>query len=1144
MSKGILRKIVLGLVLFFGVSLGLTSSASAAVGIGSSGSSIKAKAAFEGIYQCFKGGAFRASFMASEKENFILNSLGGETVKLPYGLTDATDNNTDCKQIMFGFNQGNKDGLRNGFITSDVKAPNANVTVVKSFFAGTTVGSNGLPAAGAGAIGGQTVGGIGYEATPVYENSGNTVQIKYEIAGSNVTCPSGETNPKFTIYDLNNTKIGESNAIIFPAVVATETGKLQSIQSSDIANVPRNGGETYYFTTCDQMTIMIQKLEGADFEYGVLMEGAENRLAYGSGSDGAELDSAPATLRAYGIYGGQLNIDQTITHPTASSTQITDYKLTWVGSSIGMLKGLNDRNGVGYKVSGLTDYGSLKFTKQEVFDLYYYYIVDVFMAKVVAEGANGYEGVDVNLCTDKNYKVNMTGAQQGLANVYGLDSGLHFTATVTLQGAVDALNSMGPFDDIDNRGLCNANSNNGGGNNNNGNNGGQPGATSVTTVDEGFCDDLVDEGTGGAGVGAMQWVLCPTLNNTTYTANWIDNMSQDMLEVRSNFYGPGSKTEEAWTKVRDLANVAMVIFLLIIIFSQLTGFGIDNYGIKKMLPRLVVMAIVVNLSFYICALAIDLSNIAGTGLRDIFGGIGAGLSGGAVDANTGFVSNAVVGLFSAAGIGGGAAVGAGGIAATLGAPLVVAILIAAIVLVLVVIVAIMILYLMLGAREIIIVFCVLISPLAFAAFVLPNTQNLFKKWWNLFKAAIIIFPICGVVSGISYILKDIFAGSDVGIGTKAVLMVLPFVGFFFLPMLLKEAIGALGKLGGAMANMGQTVRGGARNLGNAAVTGARNTEAFKNRQIEAARNRQLQSSQRTIDRLQQIKDNGGELDAVQTRRLARAHETQRKLGLEDQAARTILTEKEYAGRSLDDLMTDWNTAFDGGDTDRMDALTNVIVSRHGPGGVSQIANSMANKNVFSGGNFANDNMAKSFNALQANMLQNSALAGAMQNKASDVFQMLSGGGYVNGTRQNVAAHAANNGIATQMKDWATQSNGTIQRAAANGGFDAQMARSILSSTDPTIQSGIQSDKDKRATLEAIAGGYTGNWSNQADVNRAIMNYTHERALLENAEVDRVVAAQQQATEQAENLRRAADSLENLSRNQNNGGGTFQDGAGI
>ena len=103
----------------------------------------------------------------------------------------------------------------------------------------------------------------------------------------------------------------------------------------------------------------------------------------------------------------------------------------------------------------------------------------------------------------------------------------------------------------------------------------------------------------------------------------------------------------------------------------------------------------------------------------------------------------------------------------------------------------------------------------------------------------------------------------------------------------------------------------------------------------------------------------------------------------------------------------------------------------------------------------------------------------MQSKASDAYQMISGGGYYTGKneagekvtmRGNLASHAQYNGMATQVKDWASASNATLQRAAKNGGLDKTMAKQILNSQDHAVQSGILSDKDKRATLEAIARG--------------------------------------------------------------------------
>ena len=350
----------------------------------------------------------------------------------------------------------------------------------------------------------------------------------------------------------------------------------------------------------------------------------------------------------------------------------------------------------------------------------------------------------------------------------------------------------------------------------------EPGATADFD-----CDSIVKEGDGitPGKLGAMQWILCPSLNNMAYTANWIDNITQNMLEVKTDRYSTNSGTFKGWEMVRNIANVAMIVFLLVIIFSQITGYGIDNYGIKKMLPRLITMALIINISFYICEVVIDLSNISGVGLRDLFASFGEEISSGVGEDGTGAVTAGLVGIFSAF-ASSGPAIAAGAAAASLGW---VAIVIAAVVLVLIIVVALVTLWLMLGLREIIVVACVVLSPLAFASFILPNTQNLFKKWWDLFKAAIIVYPICGAVAGISYFLRGISGDGDMGMSVagEIILFILPYLVFFLLPMLLKNALSALGKLGGALTSMGQTIRNGGRAIGQAGVKGVQNSQRYK-----------------------------------------------------------------------------------------------------------------------------------------------------------------------------------------------------------------------------------------------------------------------------------------------------------------------------
>ena len=359
-------------------------------------------------------------------------------------------------------------------------------------------------------------------------------------------------------------------------------------------------------------------------------------------------------------------------------------------------------------------------------------------------------------------------------------------------------------------------------------------------------------------IGAMQWILCPVMNNEQYTASWIDNQTRDWLQVETKIYDNQS-IKDVWGNIRNIANVIIMIILLVIIFSQVTGYGIDNYGIKRMLPKLIIMAILVNLSFIICQLLIDLSNIVGSGLMGMF----TQVSGASSTSDTSFIGSMITGFFAAGATGGPAAVAAfSTVIGVASEAIVIALVVAAIVFLLVVIIAVVVLFLMLGAREVIIVLCIILSPLAFAAYILPNTQNLAKKWWELFKAAIVIFPICGAMAGISNMLRAMYNpgtkaneytdGTELNTWGYAILLILPYLGYFLIPILLKNALSALGKVGGALTALGNTVKNGGKAVGSGAMKMGQNTNAFKDWQAR----QQEKNAQSIIDKVNKAKAAG------------------------------------------------------------------------------------------------------------------------------------------------------------------------------------------------------------------------------------------------------------------------------------------------
>ena len=124
-----------------------------------------------------------------------------------------------------------------------------------------------------------------------------------------------------------------------------------------------------------------------------------------------------------------------------------------------------------------------------------------------------------------------------------------------------------------------------------------------------------------AGSGSLGWILCPVITAASGVGEFMWDQIESVLFVPvGEIFKDDNGVENAWKVIRDIANVIFIILFLAVIFSQLTGVGIDNYGIKKILPKLIVVAILVNLSYVICKVAIDISNIVGSGIDSMLSG--------------------------------------------------------------------------------------------------------------------------------------------------------------------------------------------------------------------------------------------------------------------------------------------------------------------------------------------------------------------------------------------------------------------------------------------------------------------------------------------------------------------------------------------
>ncbi len=289
-------------------------------------------------------------------------------------------------------------------------------------------------------------------------------------------------------------------------------------------------------------------------------------------------------------------------------------------------------------------------------------------------------------------------------------------------------------------------------------------------------------------VSGIGWIVCPVSNFLADAMDKMFGILASMIKVQPPILGDTNNSMYvAWNVMRTIANIAFVIAFLIIIYSQLTNLGVSNYGLKRLIPRLIIAAVLVNLSFVIAALAIDISNIAGYSIQDIFNGIRKSVFHLTDDNISGFNTNAW-GSVTAAILAGGGLVGGVYYMATGGLYLLIPLLLGLGFTILFVVI-------ILAARQAIILILVIISPLAFVANLLPNTEKWFDKWKDIFMTMLIFFPAFSLVFGGSQLAGQlIIQNAGDNIVTLLFGMAVQIAPLVITPLILKLSGGLLGKI--------------------------------------------------------------------------------------------------------------------------------------------------------------------------------------------------------------------------------------------------------------------------------------------------------------------------------------------------------------
>lgn len=320
---------------------------------------------------------------------------------------------------------------------------------------------------------------------------------------------------------------------------------------------------------------------------------------------------------------------------------------------------------------------------------------------------------------------------------------------------------------------------------------------------------------------SLGWLLCEVAKAVSTTAAGIyDDTVEPMLAVDSGLFQDGYGIANSWQIFQNIANSLFAIFFLVVIFSQITGIGIDNYGIKRILPRLIVAAILINLSYLICLLAVDLSNIIGVGMKNVFLDMSDAVRN---SLDTVRVGNSQSWTVPAGGIMIGILIPLLTVGGAVGATMIGGFvwIIPLILTAITALIAILFMFIVLGVRQAAIAILVVLSPLAFVAYMLPNTKSLFDRWRKMFTSMLIVYPICGIVIGGSSFASMVFlhTGTSNFYMQLAALLV-SVCPFFIVPSLVKGSLDMMGHIGAKIMNTGS-------NLGRGANNAVRNSRAYK-----------------------------------------------------------------------------------------------------------------------------------------------------------------------------------------------------------------------------------------------------------------------------------------------------------------------------
>ena len=306
------------------------------------------------------------------------------------------------------------------------------------------------------------------------------------------------------------------------------------------------------------------------------------------------------------------------------------------------------------------------------------------------------------------------------------------------------------------------------------------------------------------------WIMCALLSLADQMLGWFQQVISSILFVNQSNFSTDCPASgclyKAWSSVKDLSSVLILLIGLFMILSQVFGFEfMSAYTVKKILPRLIISAILIQFSWLIFTNFLILVNALGTGVQELLVtpfsqtatftnlSINQILTHGSQTGGLG-ASGSFSLLFAT--IAGSAALAAGGaVGLTI---LAIGVLISIITIIFTLIVRIALLLLLL-----------VVSPIALIAWVLPGTQSIWKNWWSNFSKLAFMFPIIMLLFSAGIIGATVMSNEVLpGGGTfSAIAAIVAYFGpLFLIPATFKYAGTAMAAASGGVSKLGGMVK--------------------------------------------------------------------------------------------------------------------------------------------------------------------------------------------------------------------------------------------------------------------------------------------------------------------------------------------------